>query len=74
MNRLAVNLRRLRESRGWTQQELAGQANISQSSIHYIKRGVRNPQVNTVEKLAVALGVDVTALLHGQHAPNKSGR
>ncbi|MDR3540765.1 MAG: helix-turn-helix transcriptional regulator [Desulfosporosinus sp.] len=63
MNRLAVNLRRLRKGRGWTQQELAGKANVPQSSIHYIERGVRNPRVSTVEKLAVALGVDIVELL-----------
>lgn len=57
--RLGVNVRRLREAQGWSQEEYADRAGIHRTYVSDIERGRRNPTVTVVEKLAAPL--DVTA-------------
>lgn len=53
-----MNLRALRESRGFTQVSLAALSGVQQATISQLERGVvRNPQYATVRALADALGV-----------------
>jgi transcriptional regulator with XRE-family HTH domain len=54
--RVGRNMKRLREIRGWSQEELADQAGIHRTYVSGVERGVRNPTVTVLEKLAVALG------------------
>ena len=61
--RLARNLRRLREAKGWSQEEFAFEANIHRTYVSDIERGARNPTITVVEKLAIPLGVTVSELL-----------
>lgn len=61
--RLARNLRRLREQKGWSQEKFAFEANIHRTYVSDIERGARNPTIVVVEKLAVPLGVTVSELL-----------
>jgi DNA-binding XRE family transcriptional regulator len=46
----------LRKARKLTQQQLAVLANVHQSEISRIERGVANPHVSTLEDVATALG------------------
>lgn len=61
--RLGMNVRTLREARGWSQEELAFEAGLHRTYISQVERGIRNPTITVVEKIAGALGVPIGALL-----------
>lgn len=61
--RLARNLRHLREQKGWSQEQFAFEAGIHRTYVSDIERGARNPTITVVEKLARPLGVTVSELL-----------
>jgi transcriptional regulator with XRE-family HTH domain len=61
--RLACNLRRLREQKGLSQEKFAFEANIHRTYVSDLERGMRNPTITVVEKLAKALGVSLGELL-----------
>ena len=55
-------MRDLRTKKGWSQEELAFQANIDRSYLSGIECGRRNIALANIEKLAKALGVPVRDL------------
>jgi transcriptional regulator with XRE-family HTH domain len=57
------NVRRYRELKGLSQEELAFDADLHRTYVSGVERGIRNPTVLIVAKLANALGVDPTKLL-----------
>lgn len=61
--RLAKNLVRLREERGWSQEELADQAGLHRTYVSGIERRVRNPTVLVLERIAKALKVPASTLI-----------
>ena len=61
--RLAVNMKRLRKERGWSQEMLAAEAGLDRTYISGIERKVKNPTVTVVERLASALTCSLGALL-----------
>jgi transcriptional regulator with XRE-family HTH domain len=65
MEGLGPRLRRARRERDLTQQELAEQAGTTYQTINRIERGHTTPKVDTVAKLATALGVDLKWLAFG---------
>ena len=57
-------LKKLREAKGFSQLELAKQAKVAQAYISEMEAGQKkNPGIDTLQKLAKALGVPVTELL-----------
>ena len=66
--RLSLNMRQLRQSKGWSQEEFAHKAGLHRTYVSDLERGARNPTVTVVDKLAVALDVKVGALLDSQEA------
>ena len=60
---IAVNVRRLREERNWSQGQLAQQAGTSKVIISQIEKGDANPTINTIWKLAKAFSLPYTSLL-----------
>jgi transcriptional regulator with XRE-family HTH domain len=60
---LAKNLRRLRNSTGLSQEELADRAGLHRTYISSIERGERNVTLRTAFLLAKALGVEAADLL-----------
>jgi len=64
------NVRRLREKRGWTQEQFADFSGFSQQYISGLERGHRNPTVVTLYELSIALGVSPRDLIR----PTKTGR
>ena len=61
--RLAANIIRLRKERGWSQEELADRAGLHRTYISGVERGVRNPTITVVAKIAAALGVEAALLM-----------
>jgi transcriptional regulator with XRE-family HTH domain len=55
-------VRRLRLSKGWTQEELASRARLHTTYLGGIERGERNLGIDNIFKLARALGVSPSAL------------
>ncbi|MBS0437087.1 MAG: helix-turn-helix transcriptional regulator [Proteobacteria bacterium] len=60
---LALNLIRLRAERGWSQDVLAHEAGLHRTFVAHVERQARNASIDNIERLAVALGVDVADLL-----------
>lgn len=56
-------VRRLREGRGWSQEELAARANLNRSYLGEIERGAAMPSLGTAAKLALALELSLAELL-----------
>ena len=61
--RLAVNMKRLRKERGWSQETLADEAGLDRTYISGIERVVKNPTVTVVERIALALSCGLGDLL-----------
>ena len=59
---LADKVKYLRTKKGYTQEELAKLANVSQPSIVAYENGTRKPVVNTIIQLAKVLGVKPNVL------------
>lgn len=63
IGRFGAVVRRLREGRGWSQERLAGRAELNRSYMGEIERGVVMPSLATAAKLAAALEVPLWQLL-----------
>ena len=61
--RLGQNVRRLREAKGWSQEDFADRAGIHRTYVSDIERGRRNPTITVVERLAEPLAVSPGSLL-----------
>ena len=61
--RLGQNVRKLREAKGWSQEDYADRAGIHRTYVSDIERGRRNPTITVVERLAQPLGVTAGSLL-----------
>ncbi len=60
-----LNVRRRREALDLTQEALAEKAGLDQTYISGIERGVRNPGIKNVVRLARALGITTAKLVEG---------
>lgn len=60
---LALNVVRLRNRRGWSQEELAFEAGLHRTFIAHVERQARNISIDNVERIADALGVPIATLL-----------
>jgi len=56
------NLKQIRIKKGLSQKEVAARLSVSQPSYAQYENGKRNPKLETVQKIADALGVSVTEL------------
>ena len=59
---LGRRVRRLRKARGYKQIDLAEEARLSRGQISEIERGLPDPQLTTLDRLARALNVDLGVL------------
>lgn len=62
-HRFADQVRTLRKAKGWSQEELADRAGIHRTFVSQIERATKRSTIDTVEKLAKALGVSCGDLL-----------
>jgi len=65
---LGLNVRRQREAKELTQDQLAEKAGLDPTYISGIERGLRNPGIKNVAKLAKALGLATAELCKGVDA------
>jgi transcriptional regulator with XRE-family HTH domain len=61
----AVNLKRERDARGWSQMDLSRRCGLNLTAISKIERGSRDPRLLTIVKLAQAFGIPAGRLLDG---------
>jgi len=60
---LGLNVQRLRQQKGWSQEQLAFEAELHRTYVSGVERGVRNPTVVILARIAKALGVAPAVLL-----------
>ena len=66
--RIGWNLRRLRKEREISQEDFATDSGFDRGYISGVERGVRNPSVLVLERIAAALGIDIAELFDAQQA------
>jgi transcriptional regulator with XRE-family HTH domain len=65
------SVKRIRNQRGLSQRELAKRAGLNTVTLVRLEKGVGSPQVDTLEKLAEALGVPIVAFFAEESADPK---
>ena len=65
---LGRNVRRERDAKQFTQEKLAEKSGLDPTYISDIERGLRNPGIKNVAKLAKALGLTTAELCQGVDA------
>ena len=65
---LGQNVRQIRETKRLTQEKLAEFASLDPTYISGIERGLRNPGIRNVAKIAKALGITTAELCRGVEA------
>ena len=63
--KFGLNVRRIRLKKGLSQSALAKQAGLSLNYIGTLERGVQNPSLKTLEKLAKGLGCSMSETCRG---------
>ena len=61
--RVGANLKRLRDAKGWSQEAIADRAGLHRTYVSGVERGVRNPTVTVLNKLAIALEAPLAELV-----------
>jgi len=67
---VGFNIRRIREERGLSQEELAALAGLHRAYVGQIERGEKNIGLKNLEKIAKALEVPVSFLVDVSEFPN----
>ena len=63
---IAYRIRKLRESKDYSQENMAGELGISTSAYSKIERGVTDPSISRITEIAKILEVDITYFFEGQ--------
>lgn len=66
---MGLNVARIRQERGWSQEYLAFECKIHRTYISGVERGVRNPTILVLAKIAKALKVMPSSLLDSHSVP-----
>lgn len=66
--RFGENVRKARDARGWTQEELGERAGLAPVQISRIERGKREIRLGTFIRLIAALDTEPSELLKGVRA------
>jgi immunity repressor protein len=63
MKKMVLNIKRLREEKGMTQEQLAEKANVNRSLLNQLETGkLKNTSINTLQKIADTLNCKITEL------------
>ncbi len=57
------NIRKIRLSKGWSQEALSFEAEVNKNYISDLERGARNPSLKILLKIANALDVNIVDLI-----------
>ena len=71
---LALNVRKFRQAKGLSQEELADRADIDRTYISAIERSIHGATIDVVDRLARSLGVEAADLLRPPPAPTTPGK
>jgi transcriptional regulator with XRE-family HTH domain len=69
--RVGLNVKRFRAERGLSQEELAFECGLHRTYVSGVERGVRNPTVVVLEKIAKSLKVATSLLLEERGGSRK---
>lgn len=61
-SRVSRNIQKIRREKDLSQEEVAHRADIHQTYLSGVETGKRNPSILVVERIAKALGVDVSEI------------
>jgi len=64
-------LQKEREAKGLSRYAVAARAGLSEQMIGYVERGLRNPSLETVVRLAAGTGVDLASVIKRAYASVK---
>ena len=62
---LGMRIKYLRQKRRWSQEDLALNSNINRNYISYLENCRRNPSLEILERITVALGITLEELFKG---------
>jgi len=62
---LGMRIKYLRQKRKWSQEDLALNSNINRNYISDLENGRRNPSLEILERITVALGITLEELFKG---------
>ena len=68
-----AHIRLLRQQQGLSQEEIAHRAGIHVTYLSGIERGVRNPSLRNIRRVAIALGFQVRELFSFEDPPQGVG-
>jgi transcriptional regulator with XRE-family HTH domain len=71
---VAWNLRRIRVAAGVSQEQLAVDAGVDRTYVGRIERGIENPTVANLDKLAAALDVHISELFRKPKAGERRAK
>jgi len=61
--KVGLNIRKFREKKGWSQEQLALEADLHRAYIGQIERGEKNIGIINLQKIANALNIKIQKLL-----------
>lgn len=61
--RVGINVKKFRKERGLSQEQLAFECGLHRTYISGVERGIRNPTVLVLERIAAALEIPASRLL-----------
>ena len=63
MMKMVLNIKKVREEKGMTQEQLAEKANVNRSLLNQLETGkLKNTSINTLQKIADTLNCKITEL------------
>ena len=62
---LGMRIKYLRQKRRWSQEDLALNSNINRNYISDLENGRRNPSLEILERITIALGITLEELFKG---------
>lgn len=68
-DQVVARIRDIRRAKGWSQEKLAEEANLSRDAISRIERGDREPRLETLHSIAKAVGLTLSKLLDFEYQP-----
>ncbi len=72
LKRFGLTIKRLRESKGISQEKLGEISDLHRTYIGMIERAERNITLKNIEKIAKALGTDISKIFEELESTNKN--